>query len=229
MEKAMDSVHNQANSAFVNFRDFFSKQKEGVEQGLNLIPRLEYAELGFCSDQINVLERHCSKLSSVQKKLEDGFTTDEITNATRLKFIHDRVEVSAYSALAEAVESMKLKPTSDGVTPITIEQSKAILHKHIKKAAHTEMRSDTGYVKVRDQYLNKKQIEPVIERVNWIIQDRDSKLTNATYQTLDELVRNLDKHNSEVNKILFDAWGVPESHQNHLEEIKKKSNFEMPK
>jgi len=89
------------------------------------------------------------------------------------------------------------------------------------------MRSPTGYLTLRGNYLNEKQIMPVMKKLSFIISDRDSKLTNASYTSLEELVENLDTHNCAVNKILFNAWGggVPKGALPHLEEIKSQAGY----
>ena len=71
-----------------------------------------------------------------------------------------------------------------------------------------------------------KQFQPVILRVSDIVSDRDTKLTRATYTTLEDLIANLDTHNTMVNAILFNAWGVPEKTGiDHLTEIKAEAGF----
>ena len=88
------------------------------------------------------------------------------------------------------------------------------------------MRGEGGYMKVRGQYLSQKQIQPVMANVPLIVRDRDSKLTDASYTTLEKLVGNLDYHNMMVNGILFNAWGVPHREGAvHLECIKKQAGF----
>jgi hypothetical protein len=193
------------------------------EQTNNMVAALERS--GFTPEDAKWLEDLGYTQPEVEERVKQGFTPQEIVNAVKLKLIHDKVEIAAYKALQQAIEDFKLHPV-DGKTPITEAQSREILHKYIKNAAHVVMRGEGGYMKVRGQYLSPKQIQPVMANVPLIVRDRDSKLTDASYTTLEKLVGNLDYHNMMVNGILFNAWGVPHREGAvHLECIKKQAGF----
>lgn len=185
--------------------------------------------LGFSTEQAKHLADAGYDAEAIQRRLDEGFTVDEIYSAVIVKQLHDRVEISAYRALQEGVDALEihLGRTSTRIKP---EESRFLLHDCIRKAAHIDMRSKDGYVTMRGKYLNMKQLGPVIAKVDIITTDRDSKLTKATYQTFEALVDNLDAHNTMVNAILFNAWGVPErTGVDHLDEIKFKAGFSGPK
>ncbi|ADI37732.1 putative uncharacterized protein [Waddlia chondrophila 2032/99] len=188
-----------------------------------------FIKLGFSEAQAEFLTDAGYKTDEVQQRINDGFTPEEIYNAVIVKQLHDRVEIAAYRALQEGIETLQLIKGRTS-TRISSTESDYLLHDCIRKAAHADMRSKDGYITMRGKYLNTKQITPVIENVSVITTDRDSKLTKATYARFEELLANLDEHNTMVNTILFNAWGVPQKKEHiHLDEIKKKAEFTGPK
>ncbi len=185
----------------------------------------ELVAQGFQQEAAQKLKDLGYTQAEVEERLKQEFTPEEIVKAVELKLIHDRVEIAAYGALQEAVEDFDLQQV-DGTTSITAEMSRTILHKYVKNAAHLVMRGEGGYMKVRAQYLTQKQIAPVMANVPLIVRDRDSKLTDASYTSLEKLVGALDYHNMMVNGILFNAWGVPHREGTvHLECIKKQAGY----
>ncbi len=164
----------------------------------------------------------------VAERVKEGFSPKQIADAVEIKLIHDRVEVAAYRGLQQAVVDLKLVTAGDK-TEISTEQSRTILHTYVKAAAHRVMRAKDGYVTVRSNYLDSAQMAPIIKNVPLIVRDRDSKLTNATYSTFEGLVQALDDHNTLVNGILFNAWGVPHREDvSHLDVIKKEAGYIGP-
>lgn len=186
------------------------------------------AELGFSNEQAQYLVENGYDVEGIKQRLSEGFTPEEIYHAVVVKLLHDRVEISAYRALQEGIATLQLNLGRHS-TRISGEQSAYLLHNCIRKAAHKDMRSKDGYVTLRAKFLNMKQLGPVIEQVSVITSDRDSKLTRATYTTFEALLANLDAHNTMVNAILFNAWGVPERKCcDHLAEIKEKAGYTGP-
>lgn len=197
--------------------DIFFKQKDN-----NTIQ-----SLGFNQEKAKWLEELGYTFEDIKSRIDEGFTPQEIENAVVVKQLHDKVEIAAYQALQKGVIELKLiKAKRKRLTIITDSESNTLLHKYIKTAAHKVMRARDGYINQRMNYLNQRQIEPVINRVPDITEDRDKKLTNATYGTLEELENALDTHNSFVNQILFNAWGVPNHTKNHLEDIKSQAGYQ---
>lgn len=177
--------------------------------------------LGFESEDAAFLLDCGYDISGIQARLAQQFTPTEIVNAVKVKNLHDRVEIAAYQALQEGIALLQLVKGNEE-TAITSSNSRYLLHVCVRKAAHQEMRSPEGYVSRRGDFLNQKQFLPVIGRVNEIVSDRDAKLTRATYTTIEDIIANLDAHNSFVNAILFNAWGVPEREgYDHIAEIKR--------
>lgn len=188
----------------------------------------QLVKLGFTHEASDWLLNLGYSVEGIQSRLNDGYTAEEIVKAVTVKLLHDKVEIAAYQALQNGVIDLKLDKKFR-VTHLTNEQSEKLLHEYIKNAAHKVMRTPDGYMNVRMNYLNEKQIRPVIKRAGDIIKDRDAKLTHATYSTFEELVTALDRHNAFVNKILFDAWGVPHRFgSDHLAEIKEKAGYTGP-
>lgn len=207
---------------FGNYFSIFQSKGAGEDYGLVENSTLErLTSLGFQQEDAQFLLKQGYDLKGIQARLDQKFTPAEIVNAVKVKNLHDRVEISAYGALQEGIEQLKLVK-GEGKTRISAENSIYFLHFCVRKAAHKDMRSSDGYVSRRGDFLNKKQFLPVITRVGDIVSDRDAKLTKATYNTLEDVIENLDAHNTFVNAILFNAWGVPEREgYDHLAEIKK--------
>jgi hypothetical protein len=180
---------------------------------------------GFSTDDKEWLLSLGYTWEEVAVRITQGFTPSEIVNAVKVKLLHDKVEIAAYAALQHGIEDFQLVRT-ENTTELSEEQSHTLLHRYVKNAAHKVMRASDGYITLREKYLNAKQIEPVMSKVMVIITDRDSKLTRASYQCLEALVAALDEHNSMVNAILFNAWGVPlKKNYCHLTEIKAKAGY----
>lgn len=168
-----------------------------------------FREEGFCESDIR----------DVMKK---GYTQEHIKNAITVKKMHDEVELAAYRELVQGIIDFNI--TTDD---ISTSQSRKLLLR-VKNAAHLVMRDrQSGYMTQRGKYLNKEaQINPLLKRVNWIIHDRDRRLTNASYTSLTQLVYALDSHNSMVNHIIFEAWGYPlVKFRTHLNSIKTQVGF----
>lgn len=175
------------------------------------------------------------QLSAASLKAEEGVlagrsvrlaascSPEEKMSADQVKSIHDRVEEIAYRALAEAIKVLGIKTDA-----ITFEQSSQILLA-IKTEAHRELFKKDGYMSMRGVLLQRSQIEKVIANVGKIIHDRDSKLTDARYSRLSELLMGLDDHNTMVKEILLSSWFKDESFSDpdhvHLKEIKANVRF----
>ena len=202
-----------------SIQSFFGSSQPQPPEGAKTIESLNFPpdkadwlrELGYTFDDVNT-------------RIEQGFTPEEIINAVTVKLLHDKVEIAAYAALQKGIEQLQLLE-KEGVTEITEEQSIFLLHKCVKPAAHAVMRGKDGYIHERSKYLKEKQMQPIFSNVTFIVTDRDSKLTNAAYTSLEDLINALDEHNSAVNAILFDAWGVPPHHQHHLTLIKNEAGY----
>jgi hypothetical protein len=158
----------------------------------------------------------------VLKSLKLGYTQEEIQAAVVVKGLHDEVELAAYAALIQGCEELGISTDA-----ITEEQSFRLLHKYVKASAHKVMNGPDGYMSLRGKHLNfEKQIQPILDKVSWIVHDRDRRLTNGVYTSLTKLIFALDSHNSLVNHIIFKAWGYPLSEaRDHLSEIKEKAKF----
>jgi hypothetical protein len=154
----------------------------------------------------------------------DVLSKEERVKADEIKRIHDRIEIVAYRAFVEKVIELEIKEDS-----ITEEQSGQILD-HIKRQAHVEMfKKETGYTAQRNILLNPSQFEVLKQHVATIVHDRDTKLTDARYYSLTDLLMALDVHNTMVKQILFQSWyksfPVIDSDHTHLEGIKKEVDF----
>lgn len=144
--------------------------------------------------------------------------------AFEIKAIHDRVEEVAYQAFVESV--IELKIIGD---VINHEQSGQILLA-IKRAAHREMfKSEGGYIRMRAVLLDAAQVDGIIRQVGKIVHDRDSKLTDARYSSICELLMGLDDHNTMVKEILLASWFGDDAFSDpdhiHLGEIKDRIRF----
>ena len=169
-----------------------------------------------------------SAVSSLYTSLIDRFGGSQCSNeeqlkANEVKQIHDRIEEVAYRAFAQKV--IELNITQDDITE---EQSGQILC-HIKSQAHREMYKVGGYIDERGKLLNPTQVQEVLRNVGKIVHDRDTKLTDARYYTLSELLMGLDDHNTMVKEILLRSWykcpKVSDAEHSHLEQIKEKVDF----
>ena len=159
--------------------------------------------------------------SHVLESLEQGYSSDEIKGAIVVKKLHDKVEIAAYAGFIAGIQELGI--VSDEITD---EQSRFIL-KYVKQEAHRIMYSPDGYMSLRNEHLNfTTQIKPILDRVVWIVHDRDRRLTHGSYRSLSALLFALDSHNSLVNQIIFRAWGYPLSAaRNHLHHVKDKVDF----
>lgn len=155
--------------------------------------------------------------------LKSTATPTELEQAEAVKEIHDRIEVVAYSAFVEKVKELGIRGNK-----IPEEASVEIL-KHIKIKAHREMFKEGGYMKERGKMLGPNQIKHLSTQVGKIIHDRDTKLTNAQYSTVSDMLLALDDHNTMVKEILLRSWCMcPEfedSTHAHLDRIKREVNF----
>ncbi len=183
---------------------------------------------GFTQEQTQWIQSLGYSEKQVSERLKEGFTPKQIVDGVSIKVIHDKVEIAAYKALQQAVVDLQLVK-KDAKTVITEEQSRTILHSYVKSAAHKVMRGDGGYVRERGKFLDAAQMKPILDNVPLIVRDRDSKLTHAVYTSFEALVSALDDHNTLVNGILFNAWGVPHKEDvSHLDEIKKEAGYIGP-
>lgn len=150
-------------------------------------------------------------------------SNEEKEKANEVKAIHDLIEEVAYRAFVQKVIDLNITQEN-----ITEEQSGQILS-HIKAQAHKEMYKPDGYLSVRGKLLNPSQFQEVIQNVGKIVHDRDTKLTDARYYTLSELLMGLDDHNTMVKEILLRSWykfsDFTDFDHSHLEEIKNKIDF----
>lgn len=150
-------------------------------------------------------------------------TEREKEGANEIWALHDVIEEIAYRAMAQKVVEMGI--TEDEITE---QQSEEILGA-IKVAAHKELYKKDGYWASRTKWLNQSQFGHLISKIAVIIHDRDTKLTDATYHSLSELLLGLDDHNTIVKTILLTSWFkcqevVDESHM-HLDRIKERVSF----
>ncbi len=158
------------------------------------------------------------------KKLGSECSEKEFDRAEQIKAIHNVIEEVAYRAFAEKVVQLGI---SQNV--LTEEESGKILA-HIKMKAHQEMYKKEGsYISERVKLLDSSQITEVMKNVGKIVHDRDTKLTDARYYTLSELLMGLDDHNTMVKEILVQSWykcpKFSDSDHEHLEQIKENVSF----
>lgn len=147
----------------------------------------------------------------------------ELVGANEIKDLHDVIEVIAYRSFAQAVKNLGI--TKDRITE---EQSGKILA-FVKEQAHVELYRDGGYWKERLNKLNPSQVQGVIRAVAHVIHDRDTKLTDARYSSLSEMLMAFDDHNVEVKNILLKSWykcpDFSDNDQGHLSYVKGEANF----
>ncbi len=163
--------------------------------------------------------------NEIEAKIQSTNTCTEaqFQRANQVKNIHNVIEEIAYRAFAEKVVGLHL--TQDN---ITAEQSGQILN-YIKCEAHKELYKNGGYATERFKLLEPCQVKKIIANVAKIVHDRDTKLTNATYYSLSELLLGLDDHNTMVKEILLESWyqcgRIDDCKHSHLQKIKDKINF----
>jgi hypothetical protein len=179
-----------------------------------------------CSQQSVTSSYLGHAISCVSKILHLGATCSEIefANAMEIKRIHDLIEEVAYRAFVEKVKDLNIEHDC-----LTEEQSGRILS-HIKAQAHREMyKKEGGYITERAKLLDPSQVQRVIQNGGRIVHDRDTKLTDARYYSLSELLLALDDHNTMVKEILLQSWykchNFSDRNHEHLEEIKERVNF----
>ncbi len=152
-----------------------------------------------------------------------GCSFDEKSKAGQLMLIHNLIEEVAYRAFAEKIVSLNL--VDDQIS----EQQSGDILAHIKKQAHIEMYKKDGYIAKRAQLLDPSQVQKVIASVGKIVHDRDTKLTDARYPSLSEMLMGLDDHNTMVKEILIQSWykleEFTDSEHEHLDMIKKNVSF----
>lgn len=163
-----------------------------------------------------------SELKDIIKQ-SSACSTDEISRANQVKKIHNIIEEIAYKGFAEKV--IQLGITQDAITE---KQSGEILT-HIKAVAHIELYKEGGYATERFKLLDSSQVKKIVANVAKIVHDRDTKLTNARYFFLSELLMGLDDHNTMVKEILLESWykcsRIEDCQHSHLERIKEKIDF----
>jgi hypothetical protein len=149
------------------------------------------------------------------------FSKQEINGAIATKKLHDAIEISAYNGLVEKIISLGI--TTDEIT----EKDSRTLLRYIMCCAHKTMRASGGYIDARTKHLNmEKQLLPLMVHLDWIVYDRDRRLTNAKYISLSELIFNLDDHNIKVKQLLLDIWGHPNPDAiQGLENVKQQIKF----
>lgn len=157
-------------------------------------------------------------------KLGAQCSVEEKERANEVKQIHDLIEEVAYRAFAQKVTELNI--TQDRITE---EESGKILS-YIKAQAHKEMyKKEDGYIVARARLLNYSQVERVIQSVGKIVHDRDTKLTDARYYSLSELLMGLDDHNTMVKEILLQSWykcsSFSDPDHEHLDQIKDQVDF----
>ncbi len=141
--------------------------------------------------------------------------------ANTVKALHDLVEQIAYEALIEGIEGLGIKTDA-----ITEKQSERLLYQ-VKLRAHQEMYKKGGYISSRGT-LSNSQIQNLIAKVAKIVHDRDTKLTDARYHSVSELLLGLDDHNGLVKDILRSSWAktsIQDPDHRHLDQIKASVNF----
>lgn len=93
----------------------------------NDLAHAELIELGFSNTDAIFLLDSGYDIEEIKVRLSQNFTLVEITNAVRIKQLHDRVELSAYRALQERGDALRLEKI-DGCTSITSSNSRYLLH-----------------------------------------------------------------------------------------------------
>ena len=153
--------------------------------------------------------------------LGSEYSRAELSQASAMKAIHDRIEMVAYQAFARKVSELEIRGDF-----ITKSQSGEILS-FIKQEAHKEMFKKGGYRGSPDVHLTPAQLSYLISQVGKIIHDRDTKLTDAEYPSISELLLGLDDHNAMVKAILLKSWygAMTLEDQTHLDKIKKAVDF----
>ncbi len=150
-------------------------------------------------------------------------SSTEKINALAVKELHDRIEEVAYQALVAGVKKLKIREDV-----LTKEQSGELLGM-VKDAAHLELFKDNGYMNSRGKILLSSQVQTLFRHIGKIVHDRDTKLTNARYYTLSDLLLGLDDHNTLVKDILLSSWFIKQlsydEEHTHLNEIKEKVKF----
>jgi len=150
-------------------------------------------------------------------------SSSELEKAKTIEQIHTIVEEIAYQALVDAVKELNI--TSDRITAA----ESGILLLRIKQAAHREMYKKDGYIAKRATLLDPSQVKHVIDNVGKIVHDRDTKLTNARYYSLSELLMGLDDHNTMVKTILLRSWFkcscFSDEKHHHLDRVKGNIQF----
>jgi len=101
---------------------------------------------------------------------------------------------------------------------------------YIKKVAHVELYKigPNGYGN-RGKILDKSQFTILFQYIGKIVHDRDTKLTDARYTSMTDLLMAMDDHNNMVKEILFRSWyknpGIVDPEHRHLGKIKASVGF----
>ena len=137
-------------------------------------------------------------------------TNPQLEGAKMVKELHDKIEIVAYQALAEKVKELGI--TGD---TITRQQSDEILL-YVKQQAHKELYRPDGYWASRLKLLDadgsqialliKEQFQQQVNGLGRLVHDRDTKLTNAQYCSLTDMVMAMDDHNYMVKENLLRSW-----------------------
>ena len=147
----------------------------------------------------------------------------ELNKAEAILLIHNVIEEVAYRALANIVNTLGLDKDEISAT-----QCGQILS-HVKEQAHIELFKKGGYVTDRTKILTQSQFSGIMQNVGKIVHDRDTRLTDARYYTVTDLLMGLDDHNTMVKEILLRSWykcpSIVDPDHSHLDNIKARVNF----